>query len=181
MNQRAFDVLVKKVQRKHGKANVPEFEPRNGNEGAKYLFLLESPGPKSLESEYISQYNNDPSANNLKDQLDKTGFKDKEIAIWNIVPWFLCDANGKSRKPNPQDILQGKRYLKQLIENMPKLKVIILVGGEARKAFLFLCTITEARIVTCHHTSALGMKPNQNTKNPRKENLAIFKLIRKLK
>lgn len=63
---------------------VPGFDPINGNERAKYLFLLEAPGPRSLQTGHISFDNPDPSAKNLREQLAAAGIDRKDIALWNV-------------------------------------------------------------------------------------------------
>jgi uracil-DNA glycosylase len=63
---------------------VPGFDPKNGNEQAKYLFLLEAPGPKARQTGQISFDNPDPSAENFQKQLTAAGITREEIALWNV-------------------------------------------------------------------------------------------------
>ena len=68
---------------------VPDFDPDNGNETAKYLFVLEAPGPKAVETGFVSFENPDQTARNFRDQLEKAQINRSEIVVWNIVPWYV--------------------------------------------------------------------------------------------
>ena len=68
---------------------VPEFDPKNGNEKAKFLFLLEAPGPKALKTGLISFDNPDPTAKNFCKQLEESKISKKDVAVWNVIPWYL--------------------------------------------------------------------------------------------
>lgn len=176
-NAMNFVDLVNKIRAERGlTSEVPGFDPKNGNEGAKYLFLLEAPGPKAKETGKISIRNPDPSARNLEAQLKAAGISDDEIALWNVVPWYLGDNAGTSiRAASASDVREGIEYLSPLVEAMPNLRCIVLVGGAARQAHMFLSSKTTARIVTCHHTSA-----RVTNSNPRaaEENIAVFRYLK---
>jgi uracil-DNA glycosylase family 4 len=172
-----FKILVNKIRTDLNLTNeVPCFDPKNGNERAKYLFLLEAPGPKAVKSGLISFENKDPTAKNFQEQLASAGISRDEIAIWNIVPWYIGNEAGTAiRAATSQDIRSGVQYLAPLISAMPHLACIILVGRAAREAHLPLSRITSARIVGCHHPSArvLNLNPAANT-----ENIELFSFIK---
>ena len=172
-----FSGLVDRIRAERGLTDqVPGFDEENGNERAKYLFLLEAPGPKAVESGKISFKNPDPSARNLRNQLTEAGIPYQEIAIWNIVPWYIGNDEGTSiRAAKGDDVRAGIEYLAPLVAAMPNLSCIILVGGAARQAHMFLSRTTEARIVSCHHTSARVMNPNPKAAD---ENIAIFRFVK---
>jgi uracil-DNA glycosylase len=172
-----FTDLVNRIRaEKNLTREVPGFDPQNGNEKAKFLFLLEAPGPKAVISEKISLENPDPSARNLRKQLETTGITRDEIAIWNIVPWFISNEEATAiRAATGGDVREGIAYLEPLVSAMPNLRCIVLVGGAARKAHVFLSHITSARIVGCHHTSAKVINTNPDAE---KENLEIFRFIK---
>lgn len=158
------------------KQEVPDFDPQNGNELAKYLFLLEAPGPKAVQTGYISFENPDPTARNLRDQLTAAGIIRAEIALWNIVPWYIGKADVTSiRAATSADISDGIMYLKPLISLMPALKCVVLVGAAARQAHMHLSSVTTARIVCCHHPSARVVNVNINAA---RENVEIFRFIK---
>lgn len=173
----SFDDLVNRIRDdRKPTAKVPGFDPKNGNERAKYLFLLEAPGPKGVRTGVISFENPDPSADNFKKQLVAASITREEIAIWNIVPWYIGNKDGTSiRAATGKDVRAGLEYLTELISLMPKLRCIVLVGGAARKAHIFLSGITKARIVSCHHPSARLVNVNPKAAI---ENIEIFRFIK---
>ncbi|MDZ4253948.1 MAG: uracil-DNA glycosylase [Sulfuritalea sp.] len=155
---------------------VPGFDTENGNERAKYLFLLEAPGPKAVQSGRISFDNPDPSARNFREQLAAAAIDRKEIALWNVVPWYIGNEAGTSiRAASVSDVRDGIGYLVPLIEAMPNLRCIVLVGGAARQAHMFLSRKTTARIVTCHHPSARVLISNPEAA---KENIEVFRFVK---
>ncbi|MSQ51674.1 MAG: hypothetical protein EXR28_07280 [Betaproteobacteria bacterium] len=94
-----FTKLVNRIRKEMNLDNkVPGFDPKNGNERAKYLFLLEAPGPRAVETGQISFDNPDPTARNLRCQLKAAGIAREEIALWNTVPWFIGKVKNKGNK-----------------------------------------------------------------------------------
>src|SRR4051794_5578635 len=69
--------------------NVPAVDPNDGGIFATALFLLESPGPKAIQTGFISRDNPDPTARNMGIALDAAGFGRSEIVLWNVVPYCL--------------------------------------------------------------------------------------------
>lgn len=171
-----FTEVVEKIRSIKGIKNVPGFDPNNGNEKAKYLFLLEAPGPGSVKSGYISFDNNDATARNLSAQLAAAGIDRSDIAIWNTVPWYLGNENfSKIRSPRSKEIIEARGYLIDVIDTMSALKCIVLVGSKARQLHLFLSTTVSIRIVTCHHTSGLVVNRHSIATA---ENIAVFRRIK---
>ncbi len=152
-----FEQLVHKIR---GDRNldreVPGFDPSNGNERAKFLFLLEAPGPKAVKTGIISFDNPDQTARNLRDQLAAAGIVRTEIALWNVVPWFLGDGQ-RIRPARDGDFQDALPYLLPVVRVMVHLQCIVLVGGAARRAHFTLSSTTTARILACHHPSARVM------------------------
>jgi uracil-DNA glycosylase len=173
-----FTDLVNRIRKERNLTikEVPGFDPKNGNERAGYLFLLEAPGRKAVQTGQISFDNPDPSARNFKEQLAAAGITREEIAIWNVVPWFIGNDAGTSiRAANHNDVRAGREYLIPLISAMPNLCCIVLVGGAARQVHMFLSHVTKARIVTCYHTSGRVRNVRPETAD---ENIAIFRFIK---
>lgn len=155
---------------------VPSFDPENGNEHARYLFLLEAPGPKALQTGLISVNNPDPTARNFQRQLKKAGIEKADIALWNVVPWYLGDEERrKIRGAKSADVRRGQKYVSLLISAMPKLQCIVLVGGAARKTHVFLSRNTTVRILSCHHPSLQSLNANLQAEE---ENVEIFRYMK---
>lgn len=60
---------------------VPGFDPQNGNETARFLFVLEAPGPKAVASGFIALDNADQTAKNFRTQLADAGVRPADIAL----------------------------------------------------------------------------------------------------
>lgn len=172
-----FADLVNRIRAERNlTSEVPGFDPKNGNERAKYLFLLEAPGPKAVQTGQISFDNPDPSARNFRAQLVEADIFREEIAVWNVVPWYIGNEAGTSiRAANGSDVRAGIEYLAPLVSAMPNLRCIVLVGGAARQAHMFLSRATTARIVSCHHPSARVLNVNPGAA---KENIELFRFVK---
>ena len=157
-------------------SEVPGFDPENGNEQARYLFLLEAPGPKAVQTGRVSLNNPDPTARNFQRQLRQAGIGAEDIAIWNVVPWYLgVEGRARIRGASAVDVRQGLKYLEALVAAMPNLQCIVLVGGAARKAHVFLSQVSTARILSCHHPSAQALNANPVADE---ENVAVLRFMR---
>ncbi len=132
--------LVEAIRADDPNRQIPDFDPAGGGVGSEILFLLEAPGPMAVAgkgSGIISPDNNDGSAKRFKAQLQVAGLDRKRMIIWTIVPWYLGD--GKSiDSASGKNIADARRYLDQLVELLPHLKFVVLVGGKARSALGYL-------------------------------------------
>ncbi len=153
---------------------VPNFDPQNGNESARILFVLEAPGKNAVKTGFISFENPDQTAKNFREQLKRAGIDRSEIAIWNIVPWYLGDGK-KIRSAGVSDVKMGLKYLGDLINNLKELEFIVLVGGPARRALVYLSHKTDVRILGCHHPSP---KVVNNYPEMVEENILVFRAIK---
>lgn len=169
-----FASLVQMIrEERNASAAVPGFDPSNGNEQARFLLLLEAPGPKAIETGLVSLDNPDPSARNLKAQLAAAEIQRRDLAIWNVVPWFIGDFGERVIRPAKRsDVREGIRYLPPLLDAMPNLQGIVLIGAVARSTHIFLSHTTSARILACHHPSARVMNANPGAFE---ENVAVFR------
>ena len=170
-------LFVDKIRAEQGLGEeVPNFDPGNGNETAKYLFILEAPGPKAVATGFISFENPDQTAKNFRDQLEEAEINRRDIAVWNIVPWYVGNhEKTRIRSVQSDEVAIGTQYLLLLLTLLPKLRCIVLVGGAARRAHVRLSAATDVRILTCHHPSprAMNLLPLA-----RAENIDVFKFMR---
>lgn len=169
--------VVNRIRAEQGLTNeVPDFDPGNGNENAKFLFLLEAPGAKAVKSGFISLDNPDQTAANFRELLDEVGIDRSEIALWNIVPWYIGKKDrSKIRPAKGSDVEQGCATIQDICKEIENLKAIILVGGAARKAHVHLSTFCDCHIYSIHHPSP---KVFNNSPQSRIENLKILKFIK---
>jgi uracil-DNA glycosylase len=147
---------------------MPMFDPCDGGINARVLFLLEAPGPKAVDSAFISRNNPDPTAQNMCNFLANANIPRHDTLLWNIVPWYIGDKNtetGRSRirSANRQDIVTALPYLETLIQLLPHLEIIVLAGGKAQSASKDIAKITSImQINTCHASNlALNGKPER--------------------
>ena len=159
-------------------AEVPNFDPNNGNERAKYLFVLEAPGPKAVKSGHVTFDNPDLTASNLKAQLKAAGVDRSEIAVWNIVPWYVGNEDkSRIRAVEGTEVSEGIAYLLRLLPLLPNLRSIVLVGSKARRAHVPLSAATRCHVLSCHHPSprAMNLLPSAAA-----ENVEIFKNMQRI-
>ena len=132
---------------------MPCFDPCDGGIDARALFLLEAPGPKAVGSEFISRNNPDPTARNLCELLQKADIPRRDTLIWNIVPWYVGE-NGHIMPVGRKNLAKALPYLKVLIDLLPSLEVIVLVGRQAQSAEEKIKLLTSARIEKTYHPAA---------------------------
>lgn len=176
MPDSAFNVLVDRIRAEQGLGReVPGPDPLNGNEKARFLFVLEAPGPKAVATGVISIDNPDLTARNFRGQLSRTGVPREEIALWNVVPWYLGnEQRTRIRGAKTSDVKLGLSYLATVVAAMPKLQCVVLVGGAARQAHIHLSHQTTARILSCNHPSP---KVLNTMRGAAEENEAVFRFM----
>ena len=131
---------------------VPNFDPCDGGTQARILFLLEAPGPKAVESKFVSSNNPDPTARNLWHLIHDAGIPRSEALIWNIVPWYV--GTGQRIRPvNAADISQALPHLKTLLGLLPHLQLVVLVGRKAQSAEPQIRLLTARQIKHTYHMS----------------------------
>jgi uracil-DNA glycosylase len=131
---------------------IPYFDPLDGGIEAKFLFVLEAPGPQAVKSGFVSRNNPDESARNLFLLLNEAGFVRRETLLWNIVPWYIGDG-AKIRGANRSDVTRGLVYLQKLLALLEKLQCLILVGQKAASARVEIAKIWNRPIYETPHPS----------------------------
>ena len=177
MNQNILPAYIEEIRlSKVRRDDVPSFDPKNGNEQAKFLIVLEAPGPQAINSGIISIENDDPTARNLRKLLDEAKIHREEVVIWNVVPWYVGNENRTQIAiPSAEDVEQGIGWLCKLVGHLKHLQCILLVGGSARKAHIRLSARTKVRILACHHTSQRVLNIS---KVADQENRDVFQFMR---
>lgn len=121
--------------REQGFVEVPEFDPLDGGVNARVLFLFEKPGPmtanreKTSGSGFISRNNDDRTAEATFHFMQQIGIPRRLTVTWNLIPWW----NG-TRKVTRQELRDGLKCLAGLIDLLPKLRAVVMVGRNAAKA-----------------------------------------------
>lgn len=108
---------------------MPYVAPTYGGVHAEILLVLRDPGPKTREgsgSGMLSAENDDPGAERAASLLDEAGLSQRQVVSWNAYPWYI------NRKPTSTERDAGVEALARLLELLPKLKVVMLLGGDAK-------------------------------------------------
>lgn len=167
--------FVEKIKKASGLSEeVPRFDPQNGNEDARILFVLEALGAKAVKTGFISFDNPDQTARNFREQLITAEIDRSEIAIWNIIPWYLGDGK-RIRSAGVSYIKIGLKYLGDLVQMLKRLEFIVLVGRAARRAHVYLSHKVDIRILGCHHPSP---KVLYNYPEMVEENILVFRTMK---
>lgn len=112
---------------------IPYFDPLDGGIAARVLYLLEAPGAKAVASNFISRNNPDETAKNFFLLNRDAGIPRRATVTWNIVPWYIGN-DQRIRAADRQDIKEGVPVLLQLLDLLPALEVIVLIGAAAQRA-----------------------------------------------
>lgn len=139
------------------KCEVPDFDPLDGGVNARVLFLFEKPGPKTSVagggSGFISRNNDDPTAENTFNFMLEAGLARTETVIWNVIPGW----NGTIVITNAEKSDSLSR-LDELLNLLPKIDTIVLVGNEAKKATKHLAG--RYKLIASMHPSPMNKKFN---------------------
>ena len=117
-------------------AEFPDFDPLDGGVEARLLFLLEKPGPMTSASRsgragsgYISRDNDDPTAEAIFTFMRQAGIPRWETVLWNLIPGW----NG-TRKVTAREVREGANEALRLVQLLPRLRAVVLVGKRAEQA-----------------------------------------------
>jgi uracil-DNA glycosylase len=112
---------------------IPYFDPLDGGTHASILFLLEAPGPRAIETGFVSRNNPDETAKNFYLLNQEVGIDRKLTVTWNVVPWYIGSGT-KVRPAKSRDVSAGASSLDRLLELLPHVRTIVLLGGAAARA-----------------------------------------------
>jgi uracil-DNA glycosylase len=124
---------------------------------ARCLFLFEAPGARAVGSGFVSRNNPDPTAKNFW-LLNREAALTRESTItWNVVPWYL-GAGGRIRAARSADVRQALPHLAALLEQLPQLQSIVLLGRAAQSSGTHVKELRPgARVFCCPHPSARSL------------------------
>ena len=77
-------------------------------------------------SGFLCLENDDFAAERFATLLAEAGIAPSRMTPWNAYPWYI------NRKPNAAELREGLEPLRRLIGLLPRLRVIMLNGGEAQ-------------------------------------------------
>jgi len=164
----ALNGWADKIAAANGK-KVPHFDPRSGGKNARVLVLLQDPSRVAQHgSRFISRDNNDRTAHNTAWCEDQVGLAYEENVHWNVIPWWVKDPDlaidGKLPSLADEARAAGE-FLHELIEMLPNVTKVLLVGGEAQRAWARASRVAHLReldVKGCPHTSPLAFNRAEN-------------------
>lgn len=146
---------VEAVRSEVGCPFIPYFDPWDGGINAECLFLLEAPGSNAVASSFVSRNNNDETAKNFFIINHEAGLPRERTILWNIIPWYI-GTETKIRAANNKDIADGIPHLLTLLELLPKLRAVVLLGRKAERAESHFSSMKpEMKIFRSPHPSPL--------------------------
>jgi len=131
-HMRPLLALVESIRAKHGMS--PDPDPLDGGVDARLLLLLETPGPGSGRTGFVSRDNPNGTAANLFRFLAAAKIAREDTLIWNAVPWVIHAPGATNRAPRTAEATAGRRWLASLLVLLPRLTVIVLAGRVAGTA-----------------------------------------------
>jgi hypothetical protein len=116
--------------REEGRGWVPYVAPIYGGVEAEMLSVLRDPGPMTDSSRdgsgFLCLENDDPAAELFATLLADAGIAPAQMTPWNAYPWYI------NRKPDAGELAAGLDPLGRLLELLPRLRVVMLNGGDAQ-------------------------------------------------
>jgi len=152
-----INALVDELKASSGQAGVPYVAPIYGGVDARVLFIARDPGPKTQDDQggsgFLSLENDDASAERFATLLDEAGIPVRETLPWNAYPWFI------NRKPRAAELEDGVEPLARLLGLLPRLRMVVLLGGSAQDGWQRLgrrhpALLTGLEVARTHHTSS---------------------------
>ena len=132
LNRWARDVVAGERRR------VPLVDPESGGVGAPVLVLLQDPSEVAAHgSRLISRHNNDSTAGTTHRICTDVGLPYATTLLWNVVPWWVADpAIPAGQRPGLAAAARRARpHLCTLLGLMPEVRVVVLLGRHAQRAW----------------------------------------------
>lgn len=128
-----LDEYAQAIASRYGNS-IPRFDPLDGGVGARLLILMESPSRRGHERGLVSVDNPTPTGRRMREEMASAGICREDRVVWNVVPWYLGD-DRKARNPTLAERRAGTLLLPSLLELLPRLEVVLTLGGPAREGW----------------------------------------------
>jgi hypothetical protein len=148
--------------------DTPDFDPAGGGIEANTLFLLEAPSNKASTkhgkgSGFVCMNNDDRTAENVFNLTREARMPRELSCTWNAFAGYV-GTETRLRAPKASEIDANKPQLIELIELLPKLRVVMTLGLKAKAAWNKLLkrksTILHGRklvVIHARHPSQLSL------------------------
>lgn len=155
---RPVNELVDQLREERDGAFVPYVAPTYGGVNARLLALLQDPGPKTSTDNHngsgmLCIENADPTAERYKALLAGAGIDVCDIQAWNSFPWQPATTVRRGHRtlaPTNEDVLHATDALARLVKLLPRLRVVLLHGVQAKAAW--------PRLQSAHPELAAGVR-----------------------
>lgn len=155
-----LQALAERISASHdAPEGVPRFDPLDGGINARVLLLQEAPGPRAVGTGFVSFDNPDQTAANARHACESAGLSRRDVVRWNAVPWYIGnEGRTKIRKATSADLKRAEPWLAQLLELLPRLEVVVLMGKKAQRHAPAIERIApQLRVVKTSHCSPLAL------------------------
>ncbi|WAX55815.1 uracil-DNA glycosylase [Jatrophihabitans cynanchi] len=151
-----INALVDRLCDPSGEIWAPYVAPMYGGVNACLLSVLRDPGPKTNVdhggSGFLCMENDDATAERISTLFADVGIGAADVVPWNAYPWYI------NKAPTAAQLDSGVGPLLELIELMPRLRVVMLHGGSAHSGWRRLArrspsTIADLTVIETYHTS----------------------------
>lgn len=129
---RPINELVDELGARHDAGCPPYVAPMYRGTAAPVLAVLRDPGPKAggaQGSGFLSVENDDQTAERQCVFMSEAGLDPSDVLPWNAYPWYINAA------PTRSQLGDGVEPLRRLIELMPRLQVVLLLGKDAQRGW----------------------------------------------
>lgn len=144
--------------------SMPSVDPKDGGIFAKALFLQETPGPKAVGTQFVSQDNPDPTAENMKRTLREAGFLRSDVVLWNVVPYYVSTID-QNRNATVAQIKNAIDYTQAFVDELKSLRIVVYCGLNAQRAQKHLRFPAGVRQLTTYHLAARSYNNPRCRKN----------------
>ena len=155
-----LQALAERISASHDAPDgVPRFDPLDGGIEARVLLLQEAPGPRAVGTGFVSFDNPDQTAANARHACESAGLSRRDVVRWNAVPWYIGNQpRTKIRAATRSDLQRAEPWLTQLLELLPRLEVVVLMGKKAQRHAPAIERIApQLRVVKTTHCSPLAL------------------------
>lgn len=158
---------------------LPYVAPTYGGENARLLSLFQDPGPKTrigVGTGMLSVENPDDTAARYLNLLMQAGIQIDDTLSWNAYPWYIGGSGYRTNGPTDAQLAAATPVLAHIVGLMPKLRVVLLHGRSAWKAWAQLELrypelVEGVKVIRTYHTSPRvveGKSPAERARRERK-------------
>lgn len=131
---RPINELIRKISQDVDAPNLPYNDPLFGGVDAELLIMMKAPeadaAPDKTGARFLCFDNADAGAANIFEAFRRSGIARDRCIAWNICPFPI-----QAGAPTASELRRAMPYTKELIELLPRLKVVLLLGSPPAKGW----------------------------------------------